>query len=1050
MIKDFQNPGEFYRIKPFWFWNGDMNPAEIRHQIHEMKLKGLGGFFLCARQGLQVPYLSDAWFEACKIAVEAAKEDGLEVWLYDEYPYPSGMSGGEVTLQHPEAVQTYMVPTIFDAKGGEMLYKEMKWATVLYAKALPVRDGKTDWDSAIDITDKIGIIQTQQIYQRTGLTAYNDKRYFSYGPQKTLSWTVPADCDTWKIVVVQQQAIGDFKYYGTFLDPCNREAVKTFIETTHEGYRKAIGEYFGTVVKGMFSDETGFLSQLPWSKELVKPFKETYGYDILEHLAALHCTDYPNAKKIRYDFYQLAHLIFRSAYHEQISDWCNANKLLYCTEVPSSRGTTQMYSTVPGGDCAHEKLGKPLDWMLNKDFPSYRSNAKQVSSWKRQNDVDYAMIESFHSVGWSMTMQDAKWMLDKLAIFGVNLYNFHAYYYTIDGITKHDAPPSQFLQNPYWKHYKTLGDYVGRLGAWVTNAETTTRIAVLDPVPSLWVRLGNGQHGFHYGGTNPAEAEELKTLTADWLTLQKSLLYSHMEYENLDPERFPLCTIENGTVKIGRAVYDTIVIPPVTALENHTVEALKKFIAQGGKVVAFGLTAYENIEDQKNIADVCEDIFGVRGCALKDAYFDGSASAEVIRKDNVAFVKMPGKIAPRALSALLEKTLRCEDDILLSLPEEEYDQVVMGVRENADGRYVMISNQGRDCFDAVITNPKAEIWYEMSFEDGSVHKVGEGTELKVSFDQYQGRVFCASEGGSPLDAQEIPEKKVPVSAIVLDTSAPMKVAAVDKNICRLEYFDVTIGEKNYPNVAAGTFIEQFSIHGMADNENITFSESFGTPKMPLIKYPLQVSYSIRFHVDEMPGKLALLFENRAVMGEHTFSVNGVKVPCERFHGDLVTDFNNTSADILDLVKVGENVLTVDCVVNASWEGVSDPLYLMGDFGVAERNHLTAQPVSAELRSCYAEGFPYFSGDMEYTGSFAAQKTSGLVELRLDKQIYECVELIVNGESLGVRAFTPYAWQIDGEKLRDGENDLVIRVTNTLANMLDGRYFDYDSHKLIVI
>ena len=101
MLKDFQNPGEFYRIKPFWFWNGDMNPAEIRHQIHEMKLKGLGGFFLCARQGLQVPYLSDAWFEACKVAVEAAKEDGLEVWLYDEYPYPSGMSGGEeVTLEY--------------------------------------------------------------------------------------------------------------------------------------------------------------------------------------------------------------------------------------------------------------------------------------------------------------------------------------------------------------------------------------------------------------------------------------------------------------------------------------------------------------------------------------------------------------------------------------------------------------------------------------------------------------------------------------------------------------------------------------------------------------------------------------------------------------------------------------------------------------------------------------------------------------------------------------------------------------------------------------
>jgi len=1050
MLKDFKTPGEFYRIKPFWFWNGDMNPAEIRHQIHEMKDKGLGGFFLCARQGLEVPYLSDDWFEACKIAVEAAKDEGLEVWLYDEYPYPSGMSGGEVLLRHPEAEQTYMVPVIFDAKGGEKIYKEMLWAAILYAKAVPVKNGETDWDNAIDITDKIGIIQTQQIYQRSGLTRYNEKRYFSYGPQKTLSWSVPETSDDWKIIIVQEKPLGDFKYYGGFLDPCNREAVKTFIETTHECYRKAIGEYFGTVVKGMFSDETGFMSRLPWSKELIKPFKETYGYDILDHLAALHCTDYPNAKKIRYDFIQLSHLIFRSAYHEQISDWCNANKLLYCTEVPSSRGTTQMYSTVPGGDCAHEKLGKELDWMLSKDFRSYRSNAKQVSSWKRQNDVDYAMIESFHSVGWSMTIQDAKWMLDKLAIFGINLYNFHAYYYTIDGITKHDAPPSQFIQNPYWKHYKLLGDYVGRLGAFVTNAETTTRIAILEPVPGLWTRLGNGQHGFTYGGTDEAEAKELSALNADWLSLQKALLYAHIEYEHLDPERFPTCTIEDGVIKLGRAEYDTLVLPPMPAIENKTVEALKKFIAQGGKVVSFGVTPYENIEDQKDIDSVCADIFGVSGTSCKDGYFAGTADCKTVEKGNVTFTSIPANIPVLELTKLVEKMLHRENDILLALPEKEIDQVVMGVRENADGRYVMISNQGRDCFDAVLTNPKAKVWYEMSFEDGSVVKVGEGTELKVSFDQYQGRVFCAAEGDSALTAQEIPEKKTAAASIVLDTSAPMKVTALDKNICRLEYFDITLGEKTYPNIAAGTFIELFSQNGMADSENIGFSDGFGTPKAPLVKYPLNASYSIKFYVDEMPGKLSLLFENRAMMGEHTISLNGVQIPCERFHSDHVTDFNNTSADILDLVKPGENVLTVDCIIAASWHGVSDPLYLMGDFGVSDRNHLVAQPKEAELRPCYAEGFPFFSGDMEYTGTFAAQKTAGLVELRLDKKIYDCVELIVNGESLGVRAFTPYAWLIDGAKLRDGENDLVIRVTNTLANMLDGRYFDYDNHKLIVI
>lgn len=1050
MLKDFQNPGKFYRIKPFWFWNGDMNPAEIRHQIHEMKDKGLGGFFLCARQGLTVPYLSDQWFDACRLAVEAAKEEGLEVWLYDEYPYPSGMSGGEVTLQHPEAVQTYLVSTVFQAKGGEQIEKELYWAEVVYAKAVPVKDGETLWEKAIDIKGNIGIIQTEQIYQKTGLTAYNEKRYFSYGPKKVLTWEVPEG--EYKIMVFQQKVLEDFKYYGTFLDPCNREAVKTFLETTHEGYRKAIGQYFGTIVKGMFSDETGFLSRIPWSNQFPKPFQEKYGYDIRECLAAIYCTDYPNAKKIRYDFYELASQVFRSSYHEQISEWCEKNHLLYCTEVPSMRGTTQKFSTVPGGDCAHEKLGKPLDWMLEKDFRSYRSNAKQVSSWKRQNDVDYAMIESFHSVGWSMTIQDAKWMLDKLAIFGVNLYNFHAYYYTIDGITKHDAPPSQFLQNPYWKYYRQLGDYVGRLGAWVTNTETTTRIAVLDPVSSQWVRLGNALHGFNYGGTDTKEQSELEAINKSWLNLLKAMIYSHIEYEHLDAERFQEAKIENGCIKVGRAVYDTIVLPPITNLETVAVEGLKKFLSQGGKVVSFGVTPYENIQEQSDMDSVSKELFGIAGSQVCKGFFDQTASYEVRQTGkNTAFVQMPSNISIHDLMDSVQKTLRCPDDILLHLPEGEENQVVMGVREGKGSpvKYAMVTNQGKDAFKASLEAPKAAYWYEYSLENGNVYAMGEekSTSLTVSFDSFEGRVFCISPEKLP---EALPQRPAPAKIITIDTSKPLTVSPVEKNVCRLEYFDMEVAGKTYPHICAGTFIEQFSQNGMADKETIAFSQSFGTPKVPMLKYPMAVNYRASFTIEEVPEHLSLLFENRAVMGEHTFFLNGSEITKDRFHHAHVTDFNNTAADIKDMVKKGGNVLEVRCVIKQSWHGVSDPLYLIGDFGVSDKTKISKQPEQAVFCPSFTDGFPYYSGTMTFKGVFDSEAVQGAVELRLDKKVYDCVELEVNGESLGVRVFTPYHWFMDGSKLKQGQNSFTLRVTNTLANMLDGRYFDYDSHKLVEI
>ncbi|MFH5185077.1 hypothetical protein ACHHV8_21890 [Paenibacillus sp. TAB 01] len=48
----FQFPPVEFRVHPFWFWNGEMEEEEIARQIGEMKDKGVGGIFICARQGI--------------------------------------------------------------------------------------------------------------------------------------------------------------------------------------------------------------------------------------------------------------------------------------------------------------------------------------------------------------------------------------------------------------------------------------------------------------------------------------------------------------------------------------------------------------------------------------------------------------------------------------------------------------------------------------------------------------------------------------------------------------------------------------------------------------------------------------------------------------------------------------------------------------------------------------------------------------------------------------------------------------------------------------
>jgi len=96
-MKDFASPGAEFRGKPFWAWNGRLEPEELRRQVRVMRQMGLGGFFMHSRLGLETPYLSPEWFRCIDACVDEAKTQGMEAWLYDEDRWPSGAAGGLVT-----------------------------------------------------------------------------------------------------------------------------------------------------------------------------------------------------------------------------------------------------------------------------------------------------------------------------------------------------------------------------------------------------------------------------------------------------------------------------------------------------------------------------------------------------------------------------------------------------------------------------------------------------------------------------------------------------------------------------------------------------------------------------------------------------------------------------------------------------------------------------------------------------------------------------------------------------------------------------------------
>lgn len=1040
----FKNPGSFYRPKPFWFWNGDITEEGIEKQIKEMYEKGIGGFYLSPRQGQSIPYLSERWFSLVRYACERAKDYGLEAWLYDEYPYPSGMGGGMVLRRHPEAEHKILCHKQFDVVGQDKIYKELENGEILYAKAIPIgADGSVNREQALELRKHIGILQTKEIYQITGLTMYNNKRFFSYGPQNVLTVTLPEG--NWRIEIYYEKPMGDFKFFGGYFDPCHEGAVETFLKVTHDAYKDAFGSRLANHTKGIFSDEVGMLSPIPWSSQVPEAFERMKGYSILENLPALHDALWPGAYRIRYDLYDVVHQLFVNSYHKQVSEWCAKENILYCTEVPFMRLSTQRYSDVPGGDTGHEKAGRELEWIYNKYLCAFRYSANAVASLARQLGRKQCLIESFHSVGWSMTLQDAKWMLDRLAASGINQYIFHAFYYSIDSIHKHDAPPSQFFQNPYWKYYRKLTDYAARLSTYVTETLDATEIAVLDPVASLWAMLGNPFQGFPYEGESELEKKQCDELRNNWVYITKTLLLNQLQYNHLDSEMLADFTIKDGKMKCGNASYKIIIIPPAIFYECSAYDKLKEFVENGGYLLFLGHLPYLSI-------------------SLNETDSEAKRKWEQLLEDypkQVFEIPAEGTLETAGIEQVFinkVKVLADEPVEVIFKRESERKNFITAIRKDHEGHlFLSLINQGKEPACATVINRRKTIFVmeELCMEDGALEKFAElNSQITIAFAPYESKYFCLSARRETTIRELHSQNKKRCSSLVISSEKLFKVSLDRENVLRFASFEISRNGEDWFRSEPMTLIEQANAFPLMEKTDYRYESTFGTPKHIKVGFPVRVYYRTTFNVEALPKRAELLLDRNAVTGIYRIMINGTQLDCSKFYHRFINDEANRLLEVTQYLRPGENRLEVEVEAQKESDGWKDPMYLLGAFGVKDSHTIVALPSEARFDSRYIEGFPYFSGTMVFEQDIELDKNmyedETVVSFDFADSCMDCLEVKINGYSLGVRAFSPYKWTCKKTWLQQGKNKIELIRTNTLANMLDGTYFDYENHKLVSI
>lgn len=554
--KTFANPSSEYRAKPFWAWNGKLEEGELRRQIRAMHQMGLGGFFMHSRVGLATPYLSREWFDLVGACIDEARKLKMEAWLYDEDRWPSGAAGGLVT-KNPR----YRMRSLVMQKVPALKAIPKDWRVVAIFAATPGEGAVVRNVQRVDASRSSAPGKGQLLY------------VFHEVLKRPSDW-----------------------YNGyTYLDTLNPAAVRAFIRTTHEAYRRRVGRQFGRVVPGIFTDEPHyfrdgnnpadgpFKHSIPWTGRLCAVFKQRYGYDLVPHLMeTVFDVEGRIVTPARYHFSDCLTQLFVDAFSRQIGEWCARHKLMFTGHVLHEDTLASQTDTIGDSMRFYEFMQAPGMDLLTEHWRLY-DTAKQVSSAARQFGRTWRLTETYGCTGWDFPLEGHKALGDWQMALGINLRCQHLVWYTMAGEAKRDYPAAISDQSPWWDVYAKVEDYFARVNVVMTRGTEVRDLLVIHPIESMWLLYRKEWK----------KDPNVKRLDALLPRVRDMLLQQHLDFdygcEDI-MERHGRITrgVRGPELRIGRAAYRAVLVPPLITIRRSTLGLLRRFRDAGGTVVFAG------------------------------------------------------------------------------------------------------------------------------------------------------------------------------------------------------------------------------------------------------------------------------------------------------------------------------------------------------------------------------------------------------------------------------------------------------------------------------
>jgi alpha-L-rhamnosidase len=974
LMRLFKNPTSPYRGKPFWAWNGRLEPAELRSQIRTMKQMGMGGFFMHSRIGLATEYLSDDWFDMVAVCIDEAQRLGMEAWLYDEDRWPSGAAGGIVT-RNPRFRMRYLSMTVMDKA------RDFNW------------------------NNKIIAAFTAEV---RGHRAYRVRRV-PRGDRPSLTGQRRVLCFR-----VKTAPRSDWYNGYTYLDTLNPEAVREFIRVTHGAYRKRFGRYFGNVVPGIFIDEPNhglsFFSlqdtndgkSIPWTPKLPSAFKGRYGYDLLDHLPALFLdVDGRPVTPARYHYHDCTTDLFVESFARQLGRWCSDNDLILTGHVLFESMLSNQTSAV--GSCMrfYEHMHAPGMDLLTEFSREYDS-AKQVSSSARQFGNRWRLTETYGCTGWGFTFSGHKAVGDWQAALGLNLRSHHLAWYTMEGQTKRDYPASISYQSPWHDAYRVVEDYFSRVHTIMTRGQERRDLLVIHPIESSWLLCRKGwSRGW-------ATAKHVQNFDEKIVKLRDTLLAANIDFDYGDEEvlaRHGGVLVQGGRAlfQVNQARYKAVVIPPMTTMRDTTLRLIEEYKAAGGTVIFAGdIARYVNAVPSKAVStfsDTCKTV-SASGTSLVRAVEAVSRVVSItdpagrqivpvlhlLREDRQAYYLFVCNVG--------HDFRRGTDDIAIEDRNAQFGRVRIRLSVDYDGHPIEMDPQTGDRFKA------------------DTRTCGGAYEVHTSLPKLGSRIFIFPKRGKNIPALS---RRKALTEVSCKPVRPSKwdITLSECNNIVLDRARYRIGTRPW-RAARDILRVDRSVRTSLGLPFRTWHMTQPWAEDHASSKNINTTVSLRydFTVDAIPaGELYLALEQPS---RYQVTINGESIPTGTDCGWWTDRSLRKVALPPGLLKPGPNHVTLTGVYDATHPGL-EAVHLLGRFGArvqGSRITLTDPPASLRLGDWTQQGLAFYSGSVQYRTTIRPRsRGASRWFVRVPDFKGVAVRVTLNGQSAGVVGWAPYEVEI---------------------------------------